>query len=34
MGEPRGSEILVVYTYDLMGSVLQRVELRTVRIPE
>jgi hypothetical protein len=34
MGEPRGSEILVVYTYDLMGSVLQRVELRTLQIPE
>ncbi len=34
MGEPRGGEILVVYTYEQMGSVLQRVELRTVALAE
>jgi len=34
MGEPRGGEILVVYTYEQMGSVLQRVELRTLTLAE
>jgi hypothetical protein len=32
MGESRGGEILVVYTYEQMGSVLQRVELRTLEL--
>src|SRR5215208_6306169 len=34
MDENRGGEILIVYTYEQMGSVLQRVELRTLELPE
>jgi hypothetical protein len=34
MGEPRGGEILVVYTYEPMGSAVQRIELRTVELAE
>jgi hypothetical protein len=34
MDEHRGGEILIVYTYELMGSAIQRVELRTVELPE
>jgi hypothetical protein len=34
LGEPRGGEILVVYTYEQLGSVLQRVELRTLELAE
>jgi hypothetical protein len=34
MDENRSGEILIVYTYELMGSAIQRVELRTVELPE
>ena len=34
MGEGRGGEILVVYTYEPMGPAIQRVELRTLALPE
>ena len=34
MGEPRGGEILVVYTYEPMGPAIQRVELRTLALAE
>ena len=34
MDENRGGEILIVYTYEPMGSAIQRVELRTLELPE
>jgi hypothetical protein len=34
MDENRGGEILIVYTYEQMGSAIQRVELRTLEFPE
>jgi hypothetical protein len=34
MEENRSGEILIVYTYELMGPAIQRVELRTVELPE
>jgi hypothetical protein len=34
MDEHRGGEILVVYTYEPMGPAIQRVELRTLELPE
>ena len=34
MDENRGGEILVVYTYEPMGPAIQRVELRTLELPE
>ena len=34
LGEPRGGEILVVYTYEPMGPAIQRVELRTLEHAE
>ena len=34
VGEPRGGEIFVVYTYEPLGESIQRVELRTLRLPE
>jgi hypothetical protein len=33
MDENRGGEILIVYTYEPMGSAIQRVELRTLELP-
>ena len=32
--ENRGGEILIVYTYEPMGPAIQRVELRTLELPE
>jgi hypothetical protein len=34
MDENRGGEILIVYTYELMKPGIQRVELRTLELPE
>ena len=34
MDENRGGEILIVYTYEPMGPAIQRVELRTLELPE
>ena len=34
MDEHRGGEILIVYTYEPMGQAIQRVELRTLELPE
>jgi hypothetical protein len=34
LDENRGGEILIVYTYEPMGSAIQRVELRTLELPE
>jgi hypothetical protein len=34
MDEHRGGEILIVYTYEPMGPAIQRVELRTLELPE
>lgn len=34
LGENRGGEILVVYTYEPLGPAIQRVELRTVALAE
>ena len=34
MDENRSGEILIVYTYELMGSAIRRVELRSVELPE
>ena len=34
MDENRGGEILLVYTYESMGPAIQRVELRTLELPE
>jgi hypothetical protein len=34
MDENRGGEILIVYTYEPMGPATQRVELRTLELPE
>jgi hypothetical protein len=34
MDENRGGEILIVYTYEPMGTTIQRVELRTLELPE
>jgi hypothetical protein len=34
MDENRGGEILIVYTYEPMGPTIQRVELRTLELPE
>jgi hypothetical protein len=34
MDENRGGEILIVYTYEPMGPAIQRVELRTLKLPE
>jgi hypothetical protein len=34
MDENRGGEILIVYTYESMGSAIQRVELRTLELSE
>ena len=34
MDENRGGEILIVYTYEPMGPAIQRVELRTLALPE
>lgn len=34
MNENRGGEILIVYTYEPMGPAIQRVELRTLELPE
>ena len=34
LDENRSGEILVVYTYEPMGPAIQRVELRTVELPE
>src|SRR5918994_6409054 len=34
MDENRSGEILIVYTYEAMGPAIQRVELRTVELPE
>jgi hypothetical protein len=34
MDENRGGEILLVYTYESMGSAIQRVELRTLELSE
>jgi hypothetical protein len=34
MDENRSGEILIVYTYDLMESAIQRVELRSVQLPD
>jgi hypothetical protein len=34
MDENRSGEILLVYTYEPMGSAIQRVELRTLELPE
>jgi hypothetical protein len=33
MDEHRGGEILIVYTYEPMGTAIQRVELRTLELP-
>ena len=34
MDENRGGEILIVYTYEPMGPAIQRVDLRTLKLPE
>ncbi len=34
MDENRGGETLIVYTYEPMGPAIQRVELRTLELPE
>jgi hypothetical protein len=34
MDEHRGGEILIVYTYEPLGPAIQRVELRTLELPE
>ena len=34
MDENRGGEILIIYTYEPMGPAIQRVELRTLELPE
>jgi hypothetical protein len=34
MDEHRGGEVLIVYTYEPMGPAIQRVELRTLELPE
>ncbi len=34
MDENRSGETLIVYTYEPMGPAIQRVELRTVELPE
>ena len=34
MDENRGGEILIVYTYEPMGPAIQRVELRTLELPD
>ena len=34
MDENRGGEILIVYTYEPMGPVIQRVQLRAMKLPE
>jgi hypothetical protein len=34
MGEGRGGEILIVFTYEPMGTAIQRVELRTLVLAE
>ena len=34
MDENRGGEILIVYTYEPVGPAIQRVELRTLELPE
>ena len=34
MDENRGGEVLIVYTYELMEPGIQRVELRTLELPE
>jgi hypothetical protein len=34
MNENRGGEILIVYKYEPIGPAIQRVELRTLELPE
>jgi hypothetical protein len=34
MDENRGGEILIVYTYEPLGPAIQRIELRTLELPE
>ena len=34
MNENRGGEILIVYTYEPIGPAIQRVELRSLKLPE
>jgi hypothetical protein len=34
MDENRGGEILIVYTYEPIGPAIQRVELRSLKLPE